>query len=163
MLVRRFIPLVALVAFSLTGCDVLDELQQTEPVPLPLTSVRIAGIPATPSGAGNEWDDDGTGPDLFVEIQNPASGNVARSETLSNVEDLTQPLALTFSGPLTAPSSSARLSVVLYDADGNNLLEAERVGSSESFSVEELLSSDGVLLLVSNSSASQDATFELVR
>ena len=162
MLVRRFFPLVALVAFSLTGCDVLDELQQTEPVPLPLTSIRIAGIPDTPSGAGNEWDDDGTGPDLFVEIQNPASGNVARSETLSDV-DLTQPLALTFSGSLSAPSSSARLSVVLFEADGSNLLEAERVGSSESFSVDELLSADGVLLLESNSSASRDATFELVR
>ena len=144
MSARPFL-LLALLAVPLASCDVLDEIQQAEPVPLSISSIRIVGLPEAPNRT-TEWDDDGTGPDVFVEIQNPAASSVARSEVLPDV-DLSQPLTLTFPGAIEAPSATAPLTLVVFDADGANRQYAEKLGSSDTFTAQDLEASGGSLVL----------------
>lgn len=150
-------------AATLTSCDLLSELDSGDPVAVPLTQVRIADIPTSPNRT-REWDDDGTGPDVFIEIQNTSGAAIAKSEVTSDV-DLTQPLTFDIPGPIEAPSAEARLFVVAFDADGTDLAFAESLGSSQSFSAEELINSDGSLFLRDwrFESAGRPATYEVFR
>ena len=45
---------------------------------VPISAVRIADIPLMPNRATG-WDDDGTGPDVSVEIQNTSASPARRS------------------------------------------------------------------------------------
>ena len=162
MSIRSF-AVAVLAAATLTSCDLISDLQPEPAAEVPVTQIRIADIPLAPNRT-REWDDDGTGPDVFVEIQNTAGAAIVRSDVIPDA-DLTQPL--TFSIPETpeASSSQARLFVVAFDADGNDIAFAESLGSSQSFSAEELVASDGSLFLRDwrFESAGREATYEVFR
>lgn len=162
MSVRSFAA-VLLAAATLTSCDLLSELEPEPAAEVPVSEIRIADIPLSPNRT-REWDDDGTGPDVFVEIQNTAGAAIAQSDIIPDA-DLTQPLTFTIPGTPEAASANARLFVVAFDADGDNLAFAESLGSSQSFSAEELVASDGSLFLRDwrFETAGREATYEVFR
>ncbi|MEM1056522.1 MAG: hypothetical protein AAGI52_13450 [Bacteroidota bacterium] len=158
----RFLSFALLALFLLPGCDLIESLEDSDPVAVPITSVRIADIPLMPNRT-TEWDDDGTGPDVFVEIQNTAGSNLGRSAIIPDV-DLTQPLTVQMPDGIETGSADARLFVAVYDDDGGNIFVAERLGDSRSFSVEELEGSGGSLVLLdSRSDNGRVATYEVIR
>lgn len=152
----------ALLLALLPGCDLLASLEEPEPVTVPVSAVRLEGIPEMPNRT-TPWDDDGTGPDVFVEIQNAAGGSIGRSEIISNV-DLTQPLTVPMPDGIQIGGADAPLYVVAFDDDGGNRFMAERLGGSESFSVNELLAAgDSLVLLDGRVENGRAATYEVFR
>lgn len=159
----RSLALALAAAGTLTACDLIRDLEPEPAAEVPVTQIRVADIPLAPNRT-REWDDDGTGPDVFVEIQNTAGASIARSSVIDDA-DLTQPLTFDIPEMPEASSARARLFVVAFDADGNDVAFAENLGSSESFSAEELANSDGSLFLRDDrfETAGREATYEVFR
>lgn len=158
MLRLRFAAL-ALFTVSLAGCDVFEEIENPDPVALPIATLQFEGIPVAPNRT-RDWDDDGTGPDVFIEIQNTAAVAIYSTEITPDV-DLSQPFSIDVPGTVEAPSATARLFVNVYDSDGDRLT-AESLGSSISFSAQELLDSNvGLTLEDINSANGRVSTYTL--
>lgn len=157
----RFVFALALLV-ALSGCDVLASLENPEPVPVPISTVRVEGIPPAPNRT-QEWDDDSTGPDVFVEIQNAGGGSIGRSEVFYDV-DLTQPLLIPMPDGMEIGGDEARLYVVVFDEDFGDRFQSERLGESQSFSVEEIRRSSGSLVLLDGRAGNgREATYEVIR
>ncbi|OZC03663.1 hypothetical protein [Rubricoccus marinus] len=138
---RIFAPLV-LCALVFTGCDFIDEIQEEPAVPVTISSITVQDLPE------RRWDNDGTGPDLFLEVQDPGGGDYLQSEVVQDV-DLSQPLTFTFSDSFEVATSTSRISIVVFDDDGEGRFTAELVGASESFTAEDVAAADGSFVLES--------------
>lgn len=124
---------LALAAPSLPGCDLFDQVRDefedaTEPV-------RYSGVILLETPLPE--DEDGSGPDLYVEIQNPAGGAAYRAPSV--LEDATPaslPYVLDGGGELAGTTRAYALVVFDRDADGY-----DRVAFSESFTPDSLRAS----------------------
>ena len=140
----RILPVAAAI-LALAGCDVIDEIQPSDPVPVPISSLRVDDLREARDNL-DPWDQDGTGPDVFIEIQNTAGAGIGRTNVIADA-DVSQTLSFTFDELPEAPDDDARLYLVAFDQDGDDLSTAESMGSSVSFSVEDLRAAQGGLVL----------------
>ncbi|HIG76188.1 MAG TPA: hypothetical protein EYQ24_16895 [Bacteroidetes bacterium] len=147
-------------ALALGGCDVFESIESPDPVAIPITAVRIADLPERPNRT-TEWDDDGTGPDIFVEVQNTSGASIGRSEIVPDV-DVTSPFTIKLPSDLVTRDDAASLYVVAYDDDGNRLT-ATRLGGSEAFTVRQLAAaSDSLLLVDGRSENGRETTYSVL-
>lgn len=141
----RTLSFALLAALALSGCDVFESIEDPDPVAVPITAVRITDLPERPNRT-SEWDDDGTGPDIFIEVQNTSGASIGRSEIVPDV-DVTSPFTIKLPDGLVTGDDTASLYVVAYDDDGNRLT-ATRLGGSEPFTVRQLAAASDSLVLV---------------
>ena len=141
MLARSFALLAVL---GLAGCDIIEEIQPEPTVPFTVDSIVVEGLREMRTSSA-EWDDDGTAPDVFVEIQNSAGATISRSGVVDNA-DVTQPLSIDFPSPVEAPTETATMFVVAFDSDGS-ALDSEKMGTSEGFTIADIRAASGALVL----------------
>lgn len=93
-------------ALVLAGCDFTGD---SGSVSAPIASVQASGLPGTS-------DPDGSGPDIFFEIQDIAGRSFYRSAIVSDV-DSAQTAQTAVSGTVSIPSSTMPLQIAVYDFD----------------------------------------------
>jgi PKD repeat protein len=85
-----------------------------------ITKVTVVNIPFTKPGGTSGWDNDGTGPDIYFQIQNSSSAvlfNATSSVRFSNVTPTTLPIAWTMTTPFEITDFTAARYIELFDYD----------------------------------------------
>ena len=154
---RIFAPLV-LCALVFTGCDIIDEVQPEPAIPVTISAVEISDLRQRP------WDpEDGTGPDIFVEIQDPGGGTYARSATVQDA-DLSQTYTLTFPEGFEVATLTSNMFVTVFDQDSDTRVDAQIVGSSQPFTAADVnAAQDSLLLLDFDVDDGRAATYTLIK
>jgi hypothetical protein len=144
---NKLLALIACAAF-LTGCDFIGS--DADPVAFSGLTVTSAPLRA---------DEDGSGPDLYVEIQD--AGGRAVYEAPSIVEDADEtvfPYTVSEAGQLVGTSRAYFVVVMDRDPDGFDLLAA-----SGPFSADDLRASTEATFAVPDASGSVEAEINLSR
>jgi hypothetical protein len=150
---------VLLAAAPLGGCDFferareeVEEATELPPPPVPFSTLILSATPLPP-------DKDGSGPDLYVEIQ-AANGRAAYSAP-SVLEDATEaalPYVLSDGGELTGTTRAYAVVVLDRDTDGY-----DAVASSETFTADGLRASASDTFAVANLAGTLRAELVLTR
>ena len=145
-------------AMLLTACDQVVP-PDPESVPLDVASVTIEGVPLAPNRT-RDWDDDGTGPDLFVEIQTVSGSVLARTETTDDV-DLTQPTTFAIPAGTSVMGTDREVFIVLFDRDGPDTQQSEQLGTSAAFTASEINTATAPLVLADLRAPNRVTTYEV--
>ena len=130
---------LALSLVVLAGCDFVG----AESALVPIASLSVEGLPNSDRG-GVPWDDDGTAPDIFIEIQNAAGRSFYQSEVIQDA-DVDAPLAFSLADAVEVPFSAMPMFVVVYESDGNPS-EAAFMMTAEGFEAADLLAQPTLVL-----------------
>ncbi|MDX1419893.1 MAG: hypothetical protein R3181_08000 [Rubricoccaceae bacterium] len=118
---KQFLTLAACAVF-LVGCDFVGGAGET-------VAFSNLTLNATPLPA----DEDGSAPDLYVEVQDAGGRAVIKSSIYEDASDATLPLVVSPSGELVGTTRTYYLVVMDRDADGYDLIQR-----SEPFSADDL-------------------------
>lgn len=130
-------------AATLVGCDAIQP--QTDSVLVPIERVTVSEIREGPVVSDDLWDADGSGPDVFIEIQTNTGDFIYRSEIQQDV-DPEASVTFAIPGEITTLATRTELSVTAFDFD-ESFTGSERIGRSLVFTVGELSDADEPLML----------------
>ncbi len=113
------------VKLKVTGAGGTTSTIKTVNIGAPLTSVKITkvtvvNIPFTKPGGTSGWDLDGTGPDVYFQIQNQSSTVLFNSTSAARLSDVTPsmlPFWWTMTNPFVITNYSSPIFIELFDYD----------------------------------------------
>lgn len=125
----RLLTALAFTSFGLlSGCDMISP---SESVQLPISSIQVSNL------ASAQWDDDGTGPDVLVEIQSAGRSALYQSGIVTDVDD--DEVNISLDVPAEIYSRALPVQVAVFDNDSEALGEdVDEMARSALFTLEDL-------------------------
>jgi PKD repeat protein len=124
------------VKLTVTGAGGTTSITKTVNIGAPLTNVKITkvtveDIPFTKPGGTSGWDTDGSGPDVYFQIQDQISTVLFDATSSARKNDITPsmlPFSWNFTNPFVITDLTAPRFIELYDYDFNPLTPDEVMG-----------------------------------
>jgi PKD repeat protein len=124
------------VKLTVTGTGGITSTIKTVNIGAPLTNVKITKVtvvsmPFTKPGGTSGWDTDGTGPDVYFQIQDINSTVLFDATSSARINDITPsilPFYWTITNPFAITNLSAPRYIQLFDYDSNPLTPNEDIG-----------------------------------